>query len=207
VTTTTNTLAEALRNVRACLGFENEKRNGPINDTIWYSGTETLFDYIDKTLAAYEAQAQAEAKPADESEAFEAWYRQDLIDSPVHQDPKKRAFRIWQASAAQAEANPAEPLAWLVLDEAGALVHAAAWRESAHEHINDAINEHGITEAARWVVRPAFVAAHAAPAPVPLTEKQAEELWNIWAKNHRSKPIDLIKAIEAAIATSKGEQA
>lgn len=45
---------------------------------------------------------------AAERAAFEAWYRQDLIDSPAHQDPKKRAFRIWQASAAQAEAKPAD---------------------------------------------------------------------------------------------------
>ncbi|MCV5968689.1 hypothetical protein, partial [Lactococcus petauri] len=33
----------------------------------------------------------------------------------------------------------------------------------------------------------------------PLTEEQAKALWNNWAKNHRAKPIDLIRAIEAAI--------
>lgn len=64
---------------------------------------------------------------------------------------------------------PAEPSAWLVLDKDGTLIHAAAWREAAHEHINDAINEHGVSEAARWVVRPAFTAPMSAtPAAAPL---------------------------------------
>ena len=51
-------LEEALRNVRACLGFENEKPNGPIRDTIWYSNYETLFDYIDSTLEALSTPAE-----------------------------------------------------------------------------------------------------------------------------------------------------
>jgi hypothetical protein len=37
-----------------------------------------------------------------ERSAFEAWNRQDLLDSPVHQDPKERQFRTWQARAALA---------------------------------------------------------------------------------------------------------
>ena len=66
-----------------------------------------------------------------------------------------------QALAAHEAAKP-EPLAWLVCsvnkDGSLSLEHAAAWRESAHEHINDAINSFGIREAARWVVRPAYAA-------------------------------------------------
>ena len=57
-------------------------------------------------------------------------------------------------------AETAEPVAWLVcsvnFDGTLSLEHAAAWREAAHEHINDAITEHGIEEAASWVVRPAY---------------------------------------------------
>jgi hypothetical protein len=66
----------------------------------------------------------------------------------------RQALAAFEAQAATA----AEPVAWLVLDKDGSLVHAAAYRHAAHEHINDAINEHGITEAARWVVRPAYAA-------------------------------------------------
>ena len=43
-----------------------------------------------------------------EREAFEAWHRQDLLDMPVHQDPKERQFRTWQARAALAAKVPAE---------------------------------------------------------------------------------------------------
>lgn len=51
-----------------------------------------------------------------------------------------------------------EPVAWLVCsvnhDGSLSLEHGAPWREAAHEHINDAINEYGIEEAAQWIVRP-----------------------------------------------------
>ena len=62
-----------------------------------------------------------------------------------------------------------EPVAWLVCsvnsDGSLSLEHAAAWEEAAHEHVNDAITEHGIEEAASWVVRPAYVAAPVAQQP------------------------------------------
>lgn len=45
-------MRKVLENVRACLQEENERDNGPINDTIWFTPTETLFDYIDAALAA-----------------------------------------------------------------------------------------------------------------------------------------------------------
>jgi len=40
----------ALMLVKDCLMQANEQVNGPIVDTIWFSQTETLFDYIDSAL-------------------------------------------------------------------------------------------------------------------------------------------------------------
>ena len=51
-----------------------------------------------------------------------------------------------------------EPVAWLIVDKDGTLMHAVGWREAAHEHINDAINEHDLAEAAEWKVVPAYAA-------------------------------------------------
>ena len=48
------------------------------------------------------------------------------------------------------------PVAWLVMDGNGKPVHATAWREDAHEHINDALQEHDLQEAAKWRVVPVF---------------------------------------------------
>lgn len=76
-----------------------------------------------------------------------------------------QGFRDGVASVQQGQ----EPVAWLVCsvnsDGSLSLEHAAAWKEAAHEHINDAITEHGIEEAASWVVRPAYVAAPVAQQP------------------------------------------
>lgn len=41
---------------------------------------------------------------------------------------------------------------WIVLDPKDGPEFAAAWREGAHDHIKDCLDE-GIHEAARWVVR------------------------------------------------------
>jgi hypothetical protein len=43
-------LREVLMNVKATLVIANEKPDGPIVDTIWHSGHETLFDYIDSSF-------------------------------------------------------------------------------------------------------------------------------------------------------------
>lgn len=60
----------------------------------------------------------------------------------------------------QAQLQDGEPFAWHVCsvnsDGSLSLEHAAAWEEAAHQHINDAITEHGILDAASWVVRPAY---------------------------------------------------
>jgi hypothetical protein len=54
---------------------------------------------------------------------------------------------------------PSEPVAWIVFDENGLPHHVAGWRESAQEHINDAINEFDLEEARQWVARPVYLAA------------------------------------------------
>lgn len=136
-------------------------------------------------------------------EAFEAFvrtgpgfrpsmlYRRDMAGSERFGEYCDRGiewqWRALQAGYALREADSAvlaaadaaeggEAVAWLVLDKQGALMHAAAWREAAHEHINDAINEHGLTEAAKWVVRPAYThPAPAAPAVPEGTRKLIEQ--------------------------------
>lgn len=71
-----------------------------------------------------------------------------------------------------------EPAAWLVCsvnkDGSLYLVQAVAWKEAAHEHINDAINEYDIKGAANWVVRAAYTAdqVHAAIAAVEADRAQ-----------------------------------
>lgn len=71
-----------------------------------------------------------------------------------------------------------KPAAWLVcgVNEDGSLylVQAVAWKEAAHEHTNDAINEYDIKGAANWVVRAAYTAdqVHAAIAAVEANRAQ-----------------------------------
>jgi len=57
----------ALMLVKDCLMQANEQVNGPIVDTIWFSQTETLFDYIDSALQT--AQPVREPLP-------DAWIRE-----------------------------------------------------------------------------------------------------------------------------------
>lgn len=58
-----------------------------------------------------------------------------------------------------------EPVAWLVLDRNGYVMHAASWEQAAHDHINDAINEHDLKEAADWIVRPCYTTPPLPEAP------------------------------------------
>lgn len=44
--------ADILLSVRQTLTEANEQPGGPITDTIWYSGAETLFDFIDNSVEA-----------------------------------------------------------------------------------------------------------------------------------------------------------
>jgi len=41
---------DVLKHVYGTLLYENARPNGPIADTIWFSNTETLFNYIDTVL-------------------------------------------------------------------------------------------------------------------------------------------------------------
>lgn len=104
----------------------------------------------------------------------------DLIDDLAVQhlgnpgiDPTNFARAIIAAAIAKHEEDRVvgEPVAWLVCstnsDGTSSLEYAAPWQEAAHEHINDAITEHGIEDAASWVVRPAYLAAP----PAPLVDK------------------------------------
>ena len=71
-----------------------------------------------------------------------------------------------------------EPVAWHVCsvnsDGSLSLEFAAPWEELAHEHINDAINEHDIDGATSWVVRPVYTHPPA-PQRKPLTRDQIME--------------------------------
>ena len=42
---------DTLKEVRETLEVANVTPNGPINDTIWYSDCETLFDFMDAAIA------------------------------------------------------------------------------------------------------------------------------------------------------------
>jgi len=41
---------------------------------------------------------------------------------------------------------------FIVQDETGQMIYCASYAQACHEHINDAINEHGIEEAKAWKV-------------------------------------------------------
>lgn len=85
-------------------------------------------------------------------------------------------IRKLEQAAQQAPVAQGEPVAWLVCgvnkDGSLSLEHAAAWQEAAHEHINDAITEHGIEDAATWVVRPAYTTPQQASTPMTV-----EQIW------------------------------
>lgn len=53
--------------------------------------------------------------------------------------------------------NPEQEI-WLVLDGKGGPIFCAGWPQACHEHINNAINEHGIEGAEKWTVRRAELA-------------------------------------------------
>lgn len=48
---------------------------------------------------------------------------------------------------------------WCVVDDLGNICHSASWPQAAHDHINEALQEHGLDEAATWVVRSYVLAA------------------------------------------------
>ncbi len=46
-------LVKALREVKRTIVAASEQKGGPVNDTIWYSDTETLCDFIDRHTEEY----------------------------------------------------------------------------------------------------------------------------------------------------------
>jgi hypothetical protein len=64
----------------------------------------------------------------------------------------------WRRFYSAPPAQQAKPVAWLVMNESGDVCHATRWRDAAHDHIIDAINN-GLYCAVRWVVRPVVYAA------------------------------------------------
>lgn len=112
----------------------------------------------------------------------------------------------WQAQCArealaahEAEQQAGEAVAWHVVDADGQLMHAAGWKEAAHEHINDALNEYGIAEAAKWRVIPVFTHPQQ-----PLTREQCIKLWGDRSDGpSNGEIVSFTRAIEAAHGITK----
>jgi len=91
---------------------------------------------------------------------------EDKLADRVADDGKGIADHIGDSNDMEQPAAPAasgEPAAWVVFDECGWPCHAAHSKETAHRYINNAINEAEYDEAAKWVVRPDYLAAPAEP--------------------------------------------
>jgi len=125
-----------------------------------YKGQEDLLsDSRDLTHKAITASKQALAldKKAENARElgldYEPNYKVTVVDD---QHPKGVPLEQWGRPAPEQE-----PVAWLVCsvnsDGSLSLEHAATWKEMAHEHISDAILDHGIECAKEWVVRPAYI--------------------------------------------------
>ena len=96
-----------------------------------------------------------------------------------------------------AEVPVSEPVAWLVMDESGYVQHAASWRDAAHEHINDAINEHDLVCARTWRVVPVYAAPQQRK---PLSADQIRDAVNdhaFWATS-KNFIFRIARAIERA---------
>lgn len=83
----------------------------------------------------------------------------ERISLPAWESVCRQGFALLRELAAE---PVQEPVAWHVCsvnsDGSLSLEFAASWEESAHEHINDAINEYDIDGATSWVVRPVYAA-------------------------------------------------
>jgi hypothetical protein len=159
----------------------------------WYKGIELAIAW-----SAWQARAAVSAAPTLNDDLREA-LSEAITALEVVQDEGETSYQatvsqaIDSASKAleRSEAAPtlmAEPVAWHVCsvnsDGSLSLEHACAWEEATHEHINDAINEHDIADAASWVVRPVYASprptqteptpASPQPAPKPLSERIAQ---------------------------------
>lgn len=84
---------------------------------------------------------------------------------------------------------------WVVQDETGQPVHCASWPEACHEHINDAINEHGIEEAKAWKVLHYANGTTSATKELQPDEDYVSRLWNAMGQAHPTK-----SSLRAALA-------
>lgn len=68
-------------------------------------------------------------------------------------DENCNGYCIGKAVSAKTYTKADQKEIWLVLDADGWPIYCAGWPNACHEHINDAINEHELDEAAQWKVR------------------------------------------------------
>lgn len=75
------------------------------------------------------------------------------------------AIAAWNRRAHLAAPAP-EPVAYVIFDKEKRVQFATTLKHEAHEHINEAINEHDFEPAKEWIVRPVY-----ALPPLPKEEK------------------------------------
>lgn len=131
---------------------------------IRYTGLESDRVVADRLRAAL---AQPEPKPGTE---YERGYDEGLND--VLRNGLDWARRYF---GGEQQPDP-EPVAWHVVGPDGTLHHAAGWKEAAHEHINDAINEHDLLEAADWRVVPVYLATPTIEAAVAAERERCAQI-------------------------------
>ena len=112
-----------------------------------------------------------------------------------------------------------EPVAWHVCsvnsDGSLSLEFAAPWEELAHEHVNDAINEHDIDGAASWVVRPVYASpqpqqtepsqnTHPPQQRKPLTDYEIDRFWMNRPNLHDGELLPQLRDFARAIERAHG---
>lgn len=85
---------------------------------------------------------------------------------------KADAIAAWNTRRSAEQEQAGEAVAWLVIDSTGQPMHAAGWEAAAHEHINDAISEYDLHEAAEWRVVPVYTRPRQ-----PLSDEQKGDRW------------------------------
>lgn len=100
---TTERLAQALREVLATLKRENERAEGPIKDTIWHGPAETLFDFIENTLGAHEAEKQAGPVAVTRDQIREVFLAEGFAIKEGQTDLKDYVYRAAEKLLALAE--------------------------------------------------------------------------------------------------------
>ncbi len=129
-----------------------------------YSGTRPILEVDHRkppatnSIPVYAA-PQQQAEPVQEPKPTTASQFESVKEAKRAAEYELRYYRKMMDEKNAAEPQ-GEPVAWHVCsvnsDGSLSLEFAAPWEELAHEHINDAINEHDIDGAASWVVRPVY---------------------------------------------------